>query len=531
MKRLNELADALYRKRNSIYFRLLCVCYALIIVLVHTNIFPFWYYIVAILVYISFYYYLLFKNNYLRLLCDYLFILFTIWGKDNADITSLMFILLPIFNAINFSGTKRNPYLLSLYAMATYVVYVYPDIDVLSIIIAFSSVFFIDYYSALRWKLNIFQQKLLDHVDEFYTVVSKPHKIYNQAIADINEFLGRDYVKNIFCMIRENGTLHIVNSSIFTFTFKISPNLIQEDKLKNNLIVYNVDFLYDKNKSEYNIVYPVRSIQGEDVTDYVFILVLKRRLPVYRLLSGVLFLIETFFTRIAKVLHNEKKLRQIKRETIKDLRNKARFVERSVNTMHFIRNRLSPYKTLIQTIDMRYKSSQDMKEKLDKIIMQQNKIAQKELEQIISKANYLLEKDNNPFSYNEMEFYSVGKIFALVRALWNESFQEQNFQIEEFNIEDTERYKILSNFDGLDILFSDWIGNMYKYQKGNVWCQIKIENEGMVIKFLNDYKSSDREIKELISDFNKDDRQQITRRTTHGIYIMKQIISELNIKH
>lgn len=45
MKRLNELADALYRKRNSIYFRLLCVCYALIIVLVHTNIFPFWYYI------------------------------------------------------------------------------------------------------------------------------------------------------------------------------------------------------------------------------------------------------------------------------------------------------------------------------------------------------------------------------------------------------------------------------------------------------------------------------------------------------
>lgn len=64
MKRLNELADALYRKRNSIYFRLLCVCYALIIVLVHTNIFPFWYYIVAILVYISFYYYLLFKNNY-----------------------------------------------------------------------------------------------------------------------------------------------------------------------------------------------------------------------------------------------------------------------------------------------------------------------------------------------------------------------------------------------------------------------------------------------------------------------------------
>lgn len=139
-------------------------------------------------------------------------------------------------------------------------------------------------------------------------------------------------------------------------------------------------------------MYPVRSIQGEDVTDYVFILVLKRRLPVYRLLSGVLFLIETFFTRIAKVLHNEKKLRQIKRETIKDLRNKARFVERSVNTMHFIRNRLSPYKTLIQTIDMRYKSSQDMKEKLDKIIMQQNKIAQKELEQIISKANYLLEK-------------------------------------------------------------------------------------------------------------------------------------------
>lgn len=50
-------------------------------------------------------------------------------------------------------------------------------------------------------------------------------------------------------MIRENGTLHIVNSSIFTFTFKISPNLIQEDKLKNNLIVYNVDFYMIKTKA------------------------------------------------------------------------------------------------------------------------------------------------------------------------------------------------------------------------------------------------------------------------------------------
>lgn len=537
MKNIHRFANAIYRKRNSMFFRFLCVVYATIIIATQKEqYFSMWVYITAIIGYIIMYLLMMFKRDKLRLLCDYLFIAFIAYKKPIDDINIIVFILLPIFNAINFSGRKRSPYLLLAFS---FFIFSFLSIslgknDIISIMIAFSALFCIDYYSSLRWKLAMLSQQLLDRIDDFYATRTKPHFIYENVIQDINDFLKDEYVENIFCLIKEqNKRYKIVNSSIFVFEFAIS---IEKDKekekaLANDEIISNIYFTYGNTTSTNNIVYPIKSTQNDDTCQYIFIMTLTKKLSFYWFLSGFVYLINPFFTRVAKVLHNEKKLNDIRRETLKDIGNKARFVEQAVNTMHFIRNRLTPYKTLLELLEERKTVQQEIRSSVDKMIESQRKVAKQELTQIIDKANYLLEKDNNPFNYKEYHYISLRKFFSQIRSIWFESFEEQNFYIENFNSNDLEKYKIYSNFEGLDILLSDWITNMSKYKNNLASCKISIESAFLKLIFKNDYISTEQNIRELVDDLNSDDRQQITRRTTHGIFIMKQIIQELNINH
>lgn len=195
--------------------------------------------------YIAIYLFLLFKNEKIRLFFDYFFISFIVYGKPIEDIAITVFILFPIFNAINFSGRKRNPYLLLICSLIVYICLSISVIDInySSILIAFLVLFCIDYYSSLRWKLSILSQRLLDRIDDFYVILGKPHSIYPNAIIDINNFIGSEYVQNIFCLIKdEKNEFQIVNSSVFIFQFSISIDEKKAIALNNYDIVANINF-------------------------------------------------------------------------------------------------------------------------------------------------------------------------------------------------------------------------------------------------------------------------------------------------
>lgn len=211
-----------------------------------------------------------------------------------------------------------------------------------------------------------------------------------------------------------------------------------------------------------------------------------------------------------------------------------RIKERKNNrkTMHFLRNSLSAYKNLTQQIDAKQScQSEEMKRKIDSLIIKNNKCAKNELEKITKRADFLLEKDKNPFEIEELKPYSFIDIFTELRNVWNESFSDERIEIENIDVERCEKYKINSNFEGLDILFSDWISNMSKYKNNCVWCNVSVKENNLIIKFENDYTCTEDKITQLISDLNEDDRRLITRRTTHGIYLIKKAITELNINH
>jgi hypothetical protein len=471
-----------------------------------------------------------------RLLLDYLFITYTIIGKNPNDVAVLIFILLPIFNAINFTGKKRNPKMLFLCAIVSYsianICYKVEVPNIWPIILGFGSLFIIDIYSSNRWRANLFSQTLLDLVDKYYLNIDKPHKICKEAVNQINKYFKMNIIKNIYCFINDDGEFRVLTSSDFIFKSVLGLTPKNRLELSNELLVKNVNFKYDNKVSIYNIAYlaTCSSSPLNDAQQYLFIVTLVKPLPFS--LIGYDYLFVPFFRRIAKLLHNEGFLKKLRRKTMLDIRNKARFVEQSVRTMHFLRNSLSAYKNLTQQIDARQLcQSENMRNKIDEMIIKNNKYAKEELKRITRRADFLLEKDKNPFEIEELKPYSFSDIFLELRNVWNESFSDEQLEIENINLEECEKYEIISNFEGLDILFSDWISNMFRYKKLKTWCTVSIEDSILIIKFENDYECPEEKISQLISDLNQDDRRLITRRTTHGIYLIKKAISELNIIH
>ena len=541
MKNKNELINIIARSRNSIYFRLLCVLYALIVSFLTINpFFQSWCYALFVSLYFIAYVKLRKKDARLRLINDYLLIVLITYGQPVDSLAIIVFLLLPLFNAVNFSGHKKNSYVLFTCFILAYCILLIPHqklsfIHILTSLIAFIALFFIDYYSSIRWKLNILSQKISDRIDDSFSAMENPHLIYSKVISDINEFLGYNTVENIFCfMLDKNNKFQIINSSVFIFDFLLDTNEVKEE-LSENEIMFNIQFKYDEISSIYNVAYPINLVGKGANSTYLFIITLNMELSWHYKLTGFFFLIEPFFQRLAKIILIDKQLKDANRETLKKIRDKATFVDQAVNTMHFIRNRLTPYKTLIELLDAKNKSTKVMEIEIDKMITKQTKRAKIELNEIIKKANYLLEKNNNPFLCMDSSYFSFIHFYLQVKRIWVESFDEYSFVTTLINIDSIENYNIYSNFEFLDILISDWITNMYKYKNEYINCAIQVENQEentvMNLIFKNDYFCSEQNVKELIDDLNNNDRQQILRRTTRGIYSMKEIMQKLDITH
>ena len=91
-----------------------------------------------------------------------------------------------------------------------------------------------------------------------------------------------------------------------------------------------------------------------------------------------------------------------------------------------------------------------------------------------------------------------------------------------------ESANISVNLEGLDVLFSDIIGNTQKYSIQKRSCLFNVQNEVLVITFQNDFKSI-RDVESLVSYMNGDEKDEVQFRITHGTPLIKQNCKDQNI--
>ena len=86
------------------------------------------------------------------------------------------------------------------------------------------------------------------------------------------------------------------------------------------------------------------------------------------------------------------------------------------------------------------------------------------------------------------------------------------------------------NEEGFEMFLSDWLNNIYKYKINRVYFDFIFNEELLTINFKNDHKLTNVDINKMITDLTSNDRNEIMKRTTHGLFLIKSTLEEMNIK-
>lgn len=515
----------------SILFRLVIICYSLILLFTEDNVFHYSWYLLAIVPYSIIYYKTLFEDRLyskLRLLNDYIFIVFFAYGKE-MGLNILIFTLLPIINSPNHSGEKKS-YLLYFFHLISLTII--NDFSwSWSFLVSTLPLFFINGIYRIKNQYSNSLSNLNNNIEEFLETdlkINKTYKIYGgliKSLNSVNTVFDKPDVKQIVCFSIIENKIYLENSSEFIWSYSIDEDVVNmyvalnpvEKYLENMPITIN-------NKALNNNFFLYKESKGHK---YLFIVITHK--PLHKL--TVLYLkkiLSSVTNRIARVIGAENEIKLEKKNMLKDFREKYFQIQNAEKAMHFIRNR---FNTLDNFIEM---SKDNISGKMDAEDLQIYATELDRLERnykiLMDRATSILNKSDKPFSAINLESKSINFVFNLIRETWLDYFDYFPAVIN-INFELTEKQSTKVNFDGLYILISDWISNVNKYSAGFNNIEFSDDDESFIITFRNtyliDYKD---QIEVLKNDFNSTGRDKILQRTSHGVLIMKSILEEMGVK-
>lgn len=533
---LNDLKyiDSIYNIYRYIKSRFITLCLSILALITYDNVLPLWVYPSLILLYIFTTY--VYRANIDRhfvahIGIDYILILFIVIGKPIHEYDILLLIATPVINLISCKenlyrclAVVSMPYLcilindficnradLSLGLLRAYV------ISICLVILLYSIV-----------KYNILKDSILNDIDQYYLNKEefyKPHKIYRKILKTIRQHFPNIDIDLMAAFIVNSEPFMLVNSSkiIWRCDISIPSQFIHELKPHK---LYPIEFTYDNKQRPHSVLY-IDKIKN---VHYGYVIAFNRKPLLINILILFSFL-RLFCHKYSRVLYGQHIIQQIETQRREDTNNNLRYINQAVNTMHFIRNRLSPFNDLIailQSPDFA-KLKKVPNEELRRIAWNEIERCNIELKELLRRANYLLDNNNNPANYSQLSDYAVANIYKLINHIWQTVFIEDIVICGDTEV--LERKRINTNEDGIYIVFSDWIANMKKHCVGYTSASAHIlDNDELAFVFINDHQLSSTDVRNLINDLNSNSRNEIMQRTTHGLYNIKEISDAIGLK-
>lgn len=524
--------DKHQRKIISVLFRLTIVGYSSFLLFYFGTKLPVVYNILALLGYIVFFI-ICFKSTAIKCICrlvnDYLLIIFIIAQINELNIFTFSFLFIPILNSQNHSGDKKTP-----------LVYIFPLLGLflldrenfnLWFIVPFISFYIINYFTIIREKYFLFQQELNSVIDDFFINghdSSRPYLIYRKIIPIINRSKIVPYnIKDIVCLhIKENNE-SIINGSTFIWDLEIINRV---DYLKNahkKDFFINHELILNSVKEENTII--INCKIESSIYSYILIRNDENKLINNLKVANIVSLLQPILTRYSKVLLSNFNHKKNEISNLALLEDKINYVNNSVNSMHFIRNKLGPLKNYLAMVSDYEKSNEDNKKKIEPHIKKEREKLNSSMTQILEKANYVLEKSNNPFNVYQIKEYGLHQLFTEVRTYWDYNFDNQNFKMNWNITKQKTRYNVKYNVVGLELVLSNWISNMEKYNEGIYGVDLNETEDSYILQFYNSLLDNERS-RLFIEEYNNSDRIEISRRNSHGLIEIKDFINQMNLE-
>lgn len=536
------IATLLVEKFYSIIFRILLIVFSIYILLVNGLYFNFSVYLLCLLIYVVNYIFLLFNGDEqgkLRLVNDYSLITFILLGQDIYLISNFIFFAIPLVNSSNHSERKNN---LFFFLFVT---------TVSLIFISFFNTFF-DKITLLLFPLGMIylisiitsarkrsERKLVNQFNKIENSLNKiltfpkSYMLYTEILEEIKKLkffnLNFNIYKDIACFnIKEIGSVHLVNSSLFIYEY----GTIKKERLK--------DFDLDSEKTEYIEAFSVKFndieytnslvIKVKSKKIYLFILTNKEENTSVQNLY-VFNVLKPIFERLARVIEFELNFNYEKRKNLVDIKSKFLYIRNAETAMHFIKNKLSPLANLIEVFG-------DLLEKnvlfpndpaLHRFVKTENDKSKNSVSKIIGQADLILDKSENPFNFSQLHLYEIHKVVTVTKELADE-FLLTNYNIT-FNLDylSIDRYELKYNPEGFYLLITDWFANMKKYGT-NHEVYFSENSDYFLLIFANEFDETQIiKVGTLVREFNDNKRNEIIRRKSHGLFQIKTSLEQMEL--
>lgn len=519
--------------------RLFLLCYGIFLHFSVSGIMPNWGYSICDTFYLLAYFFLFrlnaFKYQKLLMGADYLYALLICWGKPFNSLGVFFMMLGVLLIPLNKKYFKKSIkpsltcYILTciLLIWGTYRTCVFSYIDFVVYVLICPLCYGI---YEIDWNRNERTAFFSDIIDAYYRKQIKPHEIYKNIISAFNQNFSNNLIKDIVCLISfdEFKTFYLVNSSHFIYDFKVNIS-DNAQKIGNIEFYININFFHDNELEKNNLLFPIK-IETKNPSEegsYAFLVVLSNvesHGKIFKYVGDM----QNVFYKLSRVLSNERSIQKHKIMSSELLNEKIKFVENAQETMHFIRNRLTPIQNLIGLIKKKSKYSSVPEKSYNQLINNSCDSSDREIQELIRKAKYFLDDNNNPFKFKVDELYNIQAIISIVRGHWNAIMQETPLEIDSSSIKNVAECNILINRDAFDILLSDIIGNIKKYNNGYAKCIISSEESYLLVTFLNSFSDKTKMLS-VINDINSSDRDEIMKRRTFGLNSIKRVSENLNI--
>jgi len=511
---------------HSLFFRLVLIIFSFWIVRHSENVVSEWYYYMLIVLYFLVYWYLKLKEKeLLRLLWDFIFINAIIWDKELHDPMTFMLVIIPLINAINYTGGKPHLKLLSLLTLGTLLYHLRPfESWIILPITALAGMYGISTIRYKRWNMEM---EITERVNSYFLDSSmlKPHHIYEAIINELNSFFkykeGQG-IKRMSTYILRGNRLWLVNASEFLWDRVLDLDTKTVSKLKEKKEI-RLDY---ENEFIYMFFIPISNIE------YVFTCNISKEKDIFFLFKDFKGIMKSTFQKMSILLCTEYRISERREQKFNEIKDSVLYVNQAVKVMHFIRNKMNPLTNLVayhQEIDS---ISRDVRKKMEQRIKKEANQAEKDLSDVLKTADYLLDKSNNPFLGAQIQKISIIKIYVVVSEI-SERLMNQIVDTDEtIRVENDTNMFVQSNLVECKIMFTDWINNIRKYSTGESKISMYINEGKLIIHFENQYDSNDFEIDKLLRDMNSKSKDAVFegKEYGYGIYIIKSIAKELGVE-
>lgn len=465
----------------------------------------------------------------LLMLNDYLFIGFIIWNSGVLDLLTYSYLIFPILNSRNNIG-KKNAIVLYLIPLVL-IFFLQSKVDI-SFFIVFLFFWIINSFDNIKNHFQNFYNQLNTTLDDFLVKensLDQIHKIYEDIIPLFNSYsLFTKPIQDILCFEISDRNFQIINGSRFFYNIEFeSNNIILEN---NNKIFKNLRITLNNDDINENIILRIK----QETFEYVFVFIPKQADGVNSIETDFFYkLLFPFFSRLSHIFNFKKLQFNENRRNFNDIAKKVTYVNNAISSMHFTRNKLSPFTVYLSMMEDYISETDEMqKKRIEPYLKIERKKLKTSLEEILDRANIILEKSNNPFNVLVSKEELFSNLLVKVRESSSYYLRGKNF---EFSIEITNpdwAKKIKINDIGIDLVLSNWFSNVNKYKNHEYYGVSVNENElHFTLTFYNSFVAKN-EIGEpqFVKDFNSDDRMAILKRNTHGLIEIKDFLDQMNIE-